>query len=206
MSFFKQFPKIQYDLLDDIAFLPKTVTNVLFRLKLIDAIKNNVFIYYPYYVKDGEKMEDIAYKYYKDSSKHWVIAISNDIIDPQYDWPLSYSEFINYMNNKYGSLDVTYTTIDHYEMLTTTENSDGTTNTFISIIDENTYNTTPNYYSEVINLNDGTTVTITTTTNIVYVFDYEFNLNEQKKQINLIDVRYIDQIQQEFETLTMNAQ
>ncbi len=110
MGYFNSFPLITYNLSKYPAQSPLSLRNIFFRLKILDTIKKNALIYYPYYVKDNETPEIIAYKYYNDASKHWLVMLANDIVDPQYDWPLDYNSFIRYIASKYGSTTDIYLT------------------------------------------------------------------------------------------------
>lgn len=101
-GYFQNFPIIPYNLTGDPTNNPSYFRNIFLKLKIRDSIKNKSIIYYPYYVKDGETPEIIASKYYKDITKHWLVMMANDIIDPQFDWPLEYGTFISYIRQKYS--------------------------------------------------------------------------------------------------------
>ncbi len=210
-NFFDQFPTVSYDLTGNINNAI-TVPNIFFRLKLVDALRNNSVIYYPYYCQEGDTPEIIAYKYYQDISKGWLILLTNNIIDPQFDWFLDYTSFIKYIQFKYGGtssdpavgIQNAQTQIAAYQKIITKTNSSGNFVTTINI-DATTYNNTSNYEFQEVNLSDGTTTSITTTTNILYAFDVEYSLNEQKRLIQIIAKEYLDQIEQEFEALTNQA-
>lgn len=105
MSYFKEFPKLFYSNSTGVKNF-KTVTNIFSNVKFIKDVLLNNDIYYPYNVKDGERPEDIADKLYKDPTKHWVILLANNIIDPQYDWVMSQNAFEDYINKKYSSINV----------------------------------------------------------------------------------------------------
>lgn len=103
MSYFSKFPKILYSTSLGVAN-PKAVTNIIAKVNFLSESVNNTSIFYDYSVKDGERPEDIANKMYKDPQKHWIILMSNSIIDPQYDWVLSVNQFRDYINKKYSSI------------------------------------------------------------------------------------------------------
>lgn len=105
MPYFKDFPQIPYTL-DNDAQSFKLVPNMLAKVRFNQSVINNSSLYFQYDVKDGERPEDIAYRVYKDPTKHWIILIANDIMDPQYDWILSETNFQKYINTKYSSLTV----------------------------------------------------------------------------------------------------
>lgn len=208
-GYFQNFPIISYDLTGNTTNNPSYFRNIFLKLKIRDTIKQNSVIYYPYYVKDGETPEIIASKYYKDVTKHWLVMMVNDIVDPQFDWPLDYTTFISYLQKKYGTntLDgIVYSqeTIHHYEMkISRTDSSTGITTDTIIQIDENTYNVTPQTTFENFDVN-GIGISVITTTNYVSVFDYELSVNENKRNINLISKDYLGQIEDEFMKLVKN--
>lgn len=205
MPYFDSIPTIRYNIGSGPNINPVTVKDIFFRVKIFDSIRQNTLVYYPYYIKDNETPEDIAYKYYNDPTKNWIVLMANNIVDPQFGWPLSYQNFIRYMDAKYGDINNTYETIHHYEKNILREGSNFGSlpqiDTFI--IDYNTFKNTPEFSFQEINLQDGTTVAITTTTTPIFIFDYENDINEAKKQINLISNQYINQIQNEFLSLTL---
>jgi hypothetical protein len=119
------------------------VTNVLFRIGIIREVLTNISSYYEYTVRDDEKPEVLADKFYNDPEGHWVILYANDIFDPQYDWPLDSKSFNKYLADKYRSqaeadlgagisdfrvVDWTRDTtninsVHHYEKIVTRENN-----------------------------------------------------------------------------------
>lgn len=103
MAYFSNFPKILYSTSLGVPN-PKAATNIIAKLNFLSQTINNTSIFYDYSVKDGERPEDIAAKMYKDPQKHWIILLSNNITDPQYDWVLSMSAFEDYINKKYSSV------------------------------------------------------------------------------------------------------
>lgn len=202
--YFQSLPTIAYDLYGNNN--PIFIRNIFFRLKIIDAIRANTLIYYPYFVKEGETPEIIAYKYYKDSNLHWLVMLVNQIVDPTYDWPLTELSFQNYITSKYGSIGAAQALIDHYTLtVTSVDSATNDTTITTTTIDLTTFNNTPAFTFQEINLVDGTTVAITTTTAIVFAFNQEYQTNENKKQIQLLSNQYTSQIQQEFDSLTAKA-
>ena len=60
-----------------------------------DAFKK--FIYLDrYHIDDGERIEEVANAIYGSPEYHWVIVITNDIVDPIHEWPLSTTDLIKY--------------------------------------------------------------------------------------------------------------
>ena len=103
MSYFSKFPKVLYSTSLGVPN-PKAAVNIIAKANFLSETVNNTSIFYEYSVKDGERPEDIAAKMYKDPQKHWIVLLSNNITDPQYDWVLSMRAFEDYVNKKYSSI------------------------------------------------------------------------------------------------------
>ena len=103
MAFFSYFPQLLYSTSNGVPNA-KLATNIIAKVNFLSQVANNTSMYYEYSVKDGERAEDIANKMYKDPSKHWIVLMSNGIIDPQYDWPLSSLALADYILKKYSSI------------------------------------------------------------------------------------------------------
>jgi hypothetical protein len=62
------------------------------------------------YILDGERPEDVAYRYYQNQDYHWVVLLVNNIVDPRTEWPLADKDVPTHTMIRYGSL----TEINHY--------------------------------------------------------------------------------------------
>lgn len=111
--YFKNLPKLLYSTSLGVKNF-KVATNILAKTQFIKDVLENTDLYYNYDVKDNEKPEDIAYKFYGDSKRHWIILLANEITDPQYDWVLSKKAFDEYINKKYSSLELSLKTTESY--------------------------------------------------------------------------------------------
>ena len=118
-NFFDKFPKTSYNIgkSTDTPNNLDSATNILVRVRVLVEKLDQVFHYYEYVIKEGETPEILAEKYYGDSEAHWLVLMTNNITDAQYDWPLGYDAFNKYMINKYGSIQNAQTTIHHYERI-----------------------------------------------------------------------------------------
>lgn len=205
MRFFQPFPFTTYDITGDQPKILKLVKNIFARTKFLDSIKAQTYIYYLYDIKDGDTPETLAYNYYGNANRHWIILMTNDIVDPFYDWPLTYTNFIEYIKSKYGSVETAQTTYSHYEKVISKVDSVTTTETINKYkIDYDTYLTLPSSNIQNISLKDGNTVTITTTKSTVSYYDYEYELNENKRTVKIIDKQYIGNIEKEMKLLLQN--
>ena len=111
--YFTNFPVIAYDSVGNGDF--KLVTNLMKRVALRSKVRANVLLFDTYDVKDGETPEFIAHKLYDDSNLHWVIMYVNSITDRYHQWPLSSSQFLAFVNDKYSDPNGTH----HYEITQT---------------------------------------------------------------------------------------
>jgi hypothetical protein len=107
MRHFKYFPTIDYR--------GNSATNILARAKVRDLVKKNIIAFYPYTIRDEDTPQIIADKYYGTVDYTWILFYANDIYDPEYDWPLSEPNFVQYIIKKYGALDHASKKIHHFE-------------------------------------------------------------------------------------------
>lgn len=126
-KYFEYFPKILYDIDKSPISNYRLATNVLSRVGFVRDILNNSSAYRIYIIKDEDRPEILAEKIYGDSEAHWLILYANNILDPQYDWPMDGRTFIKHIKDKYGSIEASKTGIHHYEKVIERLNS--TTNT-----------------------------------------------------------------------------
>ena len=79
MPYFQKFPLMAYSI--DGTKNYKLVPDILRRVKLRANIRNGMFLFDNYDVKEGEKPEDIASKWFGAPQLHWVILMTNNITD-----------------------------------------------------------------------------------------------------------------------------
>jgi hypothetical protein len=181
--YFDSFPVIVYDSVGNGTY--KDVTNILRRVAMRSKIKQNTLIYDTYDVKEGETPEMIADRLYNDPELHWVILIVNDITDRYHQWPLSTSQFLAFINDKYVNADGTSNVdgVHHYEI----PQSSGDTKTKIEVYQNSAlYTGDSDFYASA---------------SIVTNFEYEENEQDEKRKIRLLDPSYIDQFVTEFKAL-----
>lgn len=187
-----------------------SLKNLLVRAKLLPKLSKNVLIFYKYTIQDGDTPESIAYKYYGDQYRYWIVLYSNEILDPLWSWPLSSSVFSTYLENKYASkaqeldmtaLQYTNSTIHHYEKVITTVDSESLTKTIKNVeIGLEEYNTLQENQT-TRSFTNGASVNYSLTKKAVSIWDYENNLNEAKRDINLIKSNYVEDMERQFQKL-----
>ena len=181
MSYFSKFPLMAYDVKGDNKH--KLLPNILKRVKLRSGLRSGTFLFDNYDVKDGEKPEDVAFKWFGDARYHWIILMTNNITDRYYQWPLSQPQFQEHITDKYGA--GSEDAVHHYEK--TTDSGRTSSNG-------------PNDYSHLVECNedDDNPAIITNR-------QYEQRLQDGYRQINLLDKRYLNAFVSEFENLIKGA-
>ena len=202
MLYFNTLPKI---LTPDESGNPILLTNILTRAKLLEDLENNPMLFYRYDIQDSDTPEIIASKYYGDPNRFWLITYSNQILDPVWDWPLPFQQFLEYIESKYADeagaeppVEYTTRTIYAYQkIVNTTDNTTLQTTENIVTIDYATYQSlipSTNTYT----LPGGKTCTIAITGNAQTIYDYEYELNEAKRNIKILNENYAGQMEQTF--------
>ena len=201
-KYFSYFPKTVYTLDSSNA---DAVTSIVSRFGFESSFKNNTAVYYEYNIQDSDTPEIIANKFYGDSEKHWVVLMLNQIIDPQFDWPLDQRTIISFINEKYsanasaGQSGITWAQTNihsYYKVETRTTNSTNTELQTKLQVDSNTY---ANVAASTTNLllEDGNSITITISKETKTYYDYEVEQNETKRTIKLLKPEFVNSIDNE---------
>ena len=186
-KYFNYFPKTFYTSNNDVNGV-EAVTNIIARFAFDSQLKENTS----------------AVEY------HWVVLLFNNIIDPQFDWPLKSDTLIDYIDKKYtanGSANtpaqsgltwaLSENNVQGYFKVVTTTANDGTITQEKITIDANTYaNVATGTNTYTTQAGESVKVVVTKETQSYYT--YETNLNESKREINLIKSDFLPQIEKEF--------
>ena len=208
-KYFNYFPKTFYTSNNDVNGV-EAITNIIARFAFDSQLKENTSAFYPYQVQDSDTPEIIADKYYGNVEYHWVVLLFNNIIDPQFDWPLKSDTLIDYIDKKYtanGSANtsaqsgltwaLSENNVQGYFKVVTTTANDGTITQEKITIDANTYANVATG-SNTYTTQAGEAVTVRTTKETQSYYTYETNLNESKREINLVKSDFLPQIEKEF--------
>jgi hypothetical protein len=210
-KFFNYFPKTFYTSNNNSTGID-TVTNIIARFGFEKKLKENSSAFYKYTIKDSDTPEIIAAKFYDNVERHWIVLLFNDIIDPQYDWPLKSDTLIKYINTKYSTVEYANTAntlvtglswaqnISHvqaYYKIITRTSADGTDIVEKITVDANTYANVATS-SATYTLADGTTTVETITKEKQTYYDYEMEVNESKRDIKLLKNDFVSIVEKEF--------
>lgn len=205
-TYFSNFPNIDYAIrMNKAGVIDRIKIKDYFHLlKVRDDISPNKTLYTPYYIKNGERPDQISYDFYGDEQYYWIILQINEITDYFSEWPLSQYELDEYIIKKYGSISASQE-VRHYE---TVEIYDKDRNLILPgrgtpgpdrgglakkglVVPPDysiTYPDRPD--SEVYITRSGFTGTTAACTPITYQ-QYEYDLNEDKSQIFILQKKYI---------------
>jgi hypothetical protein len=186
------------------------LTNLVTRAKLIEKLRNNPLLFYEYAIQEGDTPEIVAEKYYGDPYRYWIVLLSNEILDPLWDWPLDDTTFYSYIDAKYETeaeaadqtpFEYTNTQVYQYQKIQTIKNlqSDEEKTSIINLT-QSAYNS---LITSVTNytLPDSTVTRVTIDKKIVTLFDYESNLNESRRQIKLLNEGFVGDLETTFRSL-----
>lgn len=105
-KYFSKFPIISYS--------NSQVIDITKRTKLLETVSNNPYVFYSYDIGDSERADSLSNRYYNDPYMAWSIYLSNNIIDPYYEWYLTEKELNEFIADKYGDLDTAKLKVTYY--------------------------------------------------------------------------------------------
>lgn len=170
-SFFKNHPIISYNGLQ--------LRNILLKAQLTKQVLQNLesaTLFLPYTVNEGETPTTVAYDYYGHIDYTWLVLFSINATDPYTAWVKTQEQFDAYIAKKYGSLQNAFNQIHHYQHNT----------------DPDLPPATPTTYAYLTPVEQGQY-------SPVLAYDHELQVNESKRQIQLVDKVYAARISLELE-------
>ena len=173
--YFSQFEQGYYDLKGD--GKEKLVTDLMTRVKVREKIIDEASLYDKYDVPSGERPEDTAFKHFGSSQYHWVILMTNNITDAYYEWPMSEQTFETFLTDKYAEPGA----VHHYEVSQSSGRTSGQG---------------PDDYSYLVEVNSDATGAQSVSNR-----EYEQRLQDQRRQINLLNPSYLNTFLEEFNEL-----
>jgi hypothetical protein len=180
--YFSLFPNIIYKFSGENT--ARLVTDIIKRVKVRDTILTTATLYDLYFVKDGETPHVLAAKYYNNPELHWILMLTNTMIDPMFDWPMHSIILNRFIENKYGA---TKYDVHHYQLVSPFEWRNGMTMPHDPDFG-------PDYGADLYEPAIEEIIPITNT-------EYEEHKNDLARQINLFKPELVPQMIQEFTTL-----
>lgn len=225
--YFTKFPQTFYSL--DNKATVQIVTNILQRVVFSEELKNNFSTFDEYDVQDGETPENLAFKLYGDAALHWLILHYNEIVDPRFEWPLSYFNLQRYTEGKYTNINGIHHFVNSSGQETTGNVSvtlDANVDVSVgSVLVNNSQNgkgfvtSRPNPITVIVTATDGSFQTgdeiylasnsqikanVSSSSVISGVpitnFDYEDTLNESRRRIKVLKPEFVELVIREFDS------
>lgn len=185
MDFFTSLPNVYYKL-NQTEY--KLVKNLFRRLRIRSSTNAISISTEAYTVQPFEKIEDVAFRFYKDPTYWWVIAVINEITSIRDEWYATEEE----IEKLYASPDF----ISYYETLEIKDNN-GFVRVPSGLVVESTYSFT--YFNTATQNN----ITLSGSSLVVPIsFNYDiFRKNEAKRYINILLPQYLGLVKNELSTL-----
>jgi hypothetical protein len=156
------------------------------RSRVREGLLSDSFVFLPYTVREGEKPETIAQLYYGSVNDTWLVLLANNITDPYHQWPLDSSQFNASFISKYAEISNRegFNVIRWGQDMTRNDNI--------------VYYYTEDDFTKRIKRYSPETSPLPSGAKAIRAYDYEVQINENKREIVLIDKIYRKQVVDEF--------
>ena len=175
MAFFNKFPLLAYDIKNNENY--KLLPDILRRVKLRSSVRSSSMLFDVYDVKEGEKPEDVAFKWFGDAELHWVILMTNNVTDRYYGWPMNSVQFQAFLEDKYDNPD----DIHHYERPSESGRTTGQG---------------PSDFSHLVEVNSDTP-----NASLISNREYEERIQDNNRSIRLLNQEFLSDFLEEFDKL-----
>ena len=203
MSYFRELPDILYqsNLLHKVSSQEYIrIKNIFRRVKIQDWIAENTNFFNKYTIRDGERPDTMAERLYGSSDRDWIIILTAGITNIRNDWPLGNYDLYRYAEAKYGT---DLNAIHHYETIEVRDNKGRLILPGGQRVDQNFTIPTPydasatNFYVGVRPQSDNidyrsVNSDINPVTGVSN-YEYETQLNESKREIEVMKPIYLQQ-------------
>ena len=162
-----------------------TAKNFFRRYQINPDIFSQAVFFPQYTIKDGERPDTVAKKAYGNPFYDWVILLTNNMVNAQYDWPMSNNELSNLLESEYSN---PYGEVHHYETYKIGQYPEG------MHVDETFYNSTHKLNIDGnIEVKNGNEISRAVTT-----AEWVYQENEKYRQIYLLKPAYFQQFVDDF--------
>ncbi|OUU63772.1 MAG: hypothetical protein CBD72_05705 [Flavobacteriaceae bacterium TMED212] len=161
------------------------VKNLFKRAKIRNDVLNTPFAFDEFTIVGDARPDNIANEMYNSPFLDWVVLISNNIINVRDEWPMTQSDFQNYLIDKYGT--VLLNEIHHYETLKINDPNGSLLLEEGLKVDEN-FTLKYSYEGEYKTLSGSNLLKSVTN------YEYEVEKNDDKRNIFLLKSNYISTI------------
>ena len=194
-SYFSEVPNFEYvSRLPDAKISDYITVKIFFKRGFLrEDIFQNLSFFTKYSISGNDRPDNVAFEIYQDSTLDWLVLMANNIVNIQNEWPLSNVDFDELMLDKYGSYDTLFNGIHHYETIEVKDARD------VKIVNaglkvESDYSIT--FYDERAGQMKTERPTIPVTN-----YQYEQKVNEDKRNIYLLQPRYLQVVRDDLEDI-----
>ena len=169
--------------------------NLFRRVKIREDLFANFMQFDKYEIVGDERPDNVSEKVYGRDDLDWVVLLSNNIVDINNEWPLSQLQLNRFLADKYTPQELV--SIHHYETLELRDNKNQLILPAGLVVDEdfNLEYLSGGQIKSTNSLVEGRPVRAVT------FFDYENDLNEQKRNINVIKKDFLGMFIKDFERI-----
>jgi hypothetical protein len=167
------------------------VKNFFRRYTLSEDAFSYATFFKKYSIQDEDRLDTLAERAYGNPFYDWIIVLTNSLVNPIYDWPLSENDLRKQLEAEY---DDPYSTIKYYRTYEVTTDDGDLALQGGLIVDENFYNTQFKYWDkDQVKTLSGADVSYPVT-----IFEHESEKNEEKREIYLLKPKYVDAFVDDF--------
>ena len=169
--------------------------NLFRRVKVREDLFANFMQFDKYKIIGDERPDNVAQKVYDNDDLDWVILLSNNIVDLNNEWPLTQFQLNEFLNEKYSPQELV--SIHHYETLELRDNKNQLILPAGIVVDEdfNLEYLSGGQVKSTNSLVDGRPVKSVT------FYDYENDLNDKKRNINVLKPELLGVFIRDFERI-----
>ena len=169
--------------------------NLFRRTKIREDLFANFMQFDKYEIVGDERPDNVSEKVYGRDDLDWVVLLSNNIVDINNEGPLSQLQLNRFLSDKYTPQELV--SIHHYETLELRDNKNQLILPAGLVVDEdfNLEYLSGGQIKSTNSLVEGRPVRAVT------FFDYENDLNEQKRNINVIKKDFLGMFIKDFERI-----
>jgi len=171
----------------------ETVKNIFKRAKISDDIFSDLTFFTKYKIVGDDRPDNVANKFYDDPKLDWIVLLSNNIMNVQTEWPMTQSDYYNFLIDKYGD-EATINKVHHHRC-TGVNTNDGIVIVPEGLTIESDFSVT--YFDESL----GSSVTKTGISEEVTNLEYENDIQDAKRNIFLLKPTYLNVVFDDIEDL-----
>ena len=171
----------------------ETVKNIFKRAKISDDIFSDLTFFTKYKIIGDDRPDNVANKFYDDPRLDWIVLLSNNIMNVQTEWPMTQSDYYDFLIDKYGD-EATINKVHHHRC-TGVNTNDGIVIVPEGLTIESDFSVT--YFDESL----GSSVTKTGISEEVTNLEYENDIQDAKRNIFLLKPTYLNVVFDDIEDL-----